>query len=88
MDYCPWGNKRVKHNLATKQQQHWENGSITFKGERAAFSTQNMEARRQGVSTLKQRKKILQVHSKGDSPGCSLEGMMLKLKLQYFGHLM
>ena len=23
-----------------------------------------------------------------DQPGCSLEGMMLKLKLQYFGHLM
>ena len=22
------------------------------------------------------------------SPGCSLEGMMLRLKLQYFGHLM
>ena len=22
------------------------------------------------------------------SPGCSLEGMMLKLKIQYFGHLM
>ena len=22
------------------------------------------------------------------SPGCSLEGMMLKLRLQYFGHLM
>ena len=22
------------------------------------------------------------------SPGCSLEGMMLKLKLQYFGHLL
>ena len=22
------------------------------------------------------------------SPGCSLEGMMLKLKLKYFGHLM
>ena len=22
------------------------------------------------------------------SPGCTLEGMMLKLKLQYFGHLM
>ena len=43
----------VKHNLATKQQQHSENGYITFKGERAAFSTQNMEARRQGVSILK-----------------------------------
>ena len=25
---------------------------------------------------------------KNISPGCSLEGMMLKLKLQYFGHLM
>ena len=25
---------------------------------------------------------------KGINPGCSLEGMMLKLKLQYFGHLM
>ena len=32
-------------------------------------------------------KEIQPVHSKGDSPGCSLEGMMLKLKLQYFGHL-
>ena len=25
---------------------------------------------------------------KENSPGCSLEGIMLKLKLQYFGHLM
>ena len=25
---------------------------------------------------------------KGDQPGCSLEGLMLKLKFQYFGHLM
>ena len=32
-------------------------------------------------------KEIQPVHSKGDSPGISLEGMMLKLKLQYFGHL-
>ena len=28
------------------------------------------------------------VHSEGDQPWCSLEGMMLKLKLQYLGHLM
>ena len=28
------------------------------------------------------------VHSEGDQPGISLEGMMLKLKLQYLGHLM
>ena len=34
-------------------------------------------------------KDIQPVQSKGDwSHGCSLEGMMLKLKLQYFGHLM
>jgi len=34
-------------------------------------------ARRSNQSTLKEI-----------SPGCSLEGMMLKLKLQYFGHLL
>ena len=32
-------------------------------------------------------KEIQPVHSEGDQP-CDLEGMMLKLKLQYFGHLM
>ena len=34
-------------------------------------------ARRSNQSTLKEI-----------SPGCSMEGLMLKLKLQYFGHLM
>ena len=33
-------------------------------------------------------KEIQPVHSEEDQPGISLEGMMLKLKLQYFGHLM
>ena len=33
-------------------------------------------------------KEIQPVHSEGDCPGISLEGMMLKLKVQYFGHLM
>ena len=33
-------------------------------------------------------KEIQPVHPKGASPGCSLEGLMLRLKLQYFGHLM
>ena len=33
-------------------------------------------------------KEIQPVHSKGDQSWVSLEGMMLKLKLQYFGHLM
>ena len=32
-------------------------------------------------------KEIQPVHPKGDE-SCSLEGLMLKLKLQYFGHLM
>ena len=36
-----------------------------------------MTARRSNESILKEI-----------SPGCSLEGLMLKLKLQYFGHLM
>ena len=33
-------------------------------------------------------KEIQPVHSEGEWTGISLEGMMLKLKLQYFGHLM
>ena len=33
-------------------------------------------------------KEIKPVHPKGDHNGCSLVGLMLKLKLQYFGHLM
>ena len=33
-------------------------------------------------------KEIQPVHPKGDQSCCSLEGLMLKLKLQYFGHLM
>ena len=35
------------------------------------------------MAQTKKKKKIKEI-----SPGCSLEGMMLKLKLQYFGHLM
>ena len=33
-------------------------------------------------------KEIQPAHPKGDRPRCSLVGLMLKLKLQYFGHLM
>ena len=33
-------------------------------------------------------KEIQPVHSEGDQPWISLEGVLLKLKLQYFGHLM
>ena len=31
-------------------------------------------------------KEIKPVHPKGNQPECSLEGLILKLKLQYFGH--
>ena len=33
-------------------------------------------------------RRFIQSILKEISPGCSLEGLMLKLKLQYFGHLM
>ena len=33
-------------------------------------------------------KEIQPVHSKGDQSWVFIEGLMLKLKLQYFGHLM
>ena len=33
-------------------------------------------------------KEVQPVHPKGDQSWCSLERMMLKLKPQYFGHLM
>ena len=33
-------------------------------------------------------KEIKTVNAKGNQPEYSLEGLMLKLKLQYFGHLM
>ena len=33
-------------------------------------------------------KEIQPIHPEGDQPWCSLEGMMLKMKLQYSGHLM
>ena len=33
-------------------------------------------------------KEIKPVHSKGDQSWVFIEGLMLKLKLQYFGHLM
>ena len=40
------------------------------------------------LESLLDCKEIQPVHSEGDQPWCSLEGLMLKLKLQYFVHLM
>jgi len=38
--------------------------------------------------TLRELLKAVVGFLKETSPGCSLEGLMLRLKLQYFGHLM
>ena len=46
--------------------------------------TQVSELRNLAFTARRSNQSIL----KEISPGCSLEGMMLKLKLQYFGHLM
>ena len=42
----------------------------------------------QGDPTSPSKRRSNQSILKEISPGCSLEGLMLKLKLQYFGHLM
>ena len=41
-----------------------------------------------GIQPCSHSKVIADLILKEISPECSLEGMMLKLKLQYFGHLM
>ena len=62
------------------------------------WTVKNAECRRIGAFELWCWRRLLKVPwtarrsdqsiLKEISPGCSLEGMMLKLKLQYFGHLM
>ena len=39
------------------------------------------------LESLLDCKEIQPVHPKGDQSWCSLEGLMLRLNLQYFGHL-
>ena len=63
-----------------------------------SWTIKKAEHRRIGASELLCWRRLLRVPWTGRrsnqstlkeiSPGCSLEGLMLKLKLQYFGHLM
>ena len=63
-----------------------------------SWTIKKAECRRLDAFELWCRRRLLRVPStarrsnqfilKEISPGCSLEGLMLKLKLQYFGHLM
>ena len=59
-----------------KKAEHWRNDAFELWSWRRLFRVP-WTARRSNQSILKEI-----------SPGCSLEGLMLKLKLQYFGHLM
>ena len=82
--YSPWGHKTARHDLATKQQ-FWPKPSAFrshFGRKTVCYSLASSwiapwTARRSNQSILKEI-----------SPEYSLKGLMLKLKLQYFGHLM
>ena len=63
-------------NWTIKKAEHWKIDAFELWCWRRLLSIP-WTARRSNQSILKEI-----------SPGCSLEGMMLKLKLQYFGHLM
>ena len=60
-----------------KKAEHWRTDAFELWCWRWWFLRIPWTARRSNQSILKEI-----------SPGCSLEGLMLKLKLQYFGHLM
>ena len=47
-----------------------------------------MTSRGRMVRGRRSKSEWIHVHKMEISPGCPLEGLMLKLKLQYFGHLM
>ena len=51
--------------------------------EKSLESPLEISRRSQGVSRRSNQSILKEI-----SPGCSLKGLMLKLKLQYFGHLM
>ena len=63
-------------NITIKKPEHWKIGAFELWCWRRLLRVP-WTARRSNQSILKE-----------NSPGCSLEGLMLKLKLQYFGHLM
>ena len=63
-------------NWTVKKAEHWRIDAVELRCGRRLLRVP-WTARRSNQSILKEI-----------SPGCSLEGMILKLKLQYFGHLM
>ena len=61
---------------------------IIKKAERRRIDAFELWCWRRLLSVLWTARRSSQSILKESSPGCSLEGLMLKLKLQYFGHLM
>ena len=82
--FCIWGfNQLQTENIWKKIPQSSEKQNLNFQCSGQYLhsiyifgDTTDWTARRSNQSIIKEI-----------SPGCSLEGMMLKLKLQYFGHL-
>ena len=81
-DKCPY---TLCHGLSSSHVWMWELDHKGLQPKNWCFPTVVMEKTLE--STLDTRV-IKPVNPKGNQPEYSLEGLMLKLKLQYFGHLM
>ena len=80
----------MKHKLESRLL-----GEISITSDMLMITTLMAESEEQLKSLLMKGKEEsekaglkLKIQKKKISPGCSLEGLMLKLKLQYFGQLM
>ena len=81
-EVAPWTTMHLPHLICTLKHYHWWDNRGPSIGAFELWCWRRLlrvpwTARRSNQSILKEM-----------SPGISLEGMMLKLKLQYFGHLM
>ena len=81
----PWNGKNITilwssnptSGYLSKGNKNTTTNRYLYSPDNIIYNTQDMKCKRSNQSILKEI-----------SPGCSLEGMMLKLKLRYFGHLM
>ena len=83
-------NSRKNEEMEPKQKQYpvvdvtGDRSKVRCCKEQYCIGTWNVRSMNQGkLEVVKQEMARVNI-----SPGCSLEGLMLKLKLQYFGHLM
>ena len=90
--------KKLRHYFANTGPSSQGFGFLVVMYGCESWTIKKAEHRRIGAFELWCRRRLLKVPwtarrsnqsiLKEISPGCSLEGLMLKLKLQYFGHLM